>query len=488
MTIALYCRLSPRPDGSYEGVASQESWGREYAAQHWPNQPIAVFRDEGRSAFHDDARPGYEALKAAVADGRVAHLWVVEQSRLERREVEWFTLAALLDGAGVTELHTNRDGVVRVRDEVSSIKAVLAASEVRKLRRRVMDAQDVAAAAGRPPGAVTFGYSHCTEICAHPGPKTLHVVDKQAAAIVWAAERALAGWSLANLTRSMTEQGHLGARGGPLTPTKVKKILTNATVAGQRVHRGRLTGAGNWTAILDTETSTALRRRFSAPRTVCTSDGGVHAVDVAALTSKTGRRYLLTGGLARCGECGSALVGTVKQYKSGTRAVTAPYLICSKTRGGCGRLGIKLEPTEDHVVDALLAELDTDAFRAAVAADEHQQQRRSATAELEACEARRTEFAELWAAGSLSTSEWTTARTALDLREDEARAALAVVPAPLVGVDLDAVRAAWPLMTLDEKRELIRTFVTRVVIRKAVPGTRVFDGDGRVAIEWTVVG
>ncbi|WP_307962205.1 hypothetical protein [Salinispora arenicola] len=49
------------------------------------------------------------------------HLWAVEQARIERREVPWFQMAALLDSVGIELLHTHRDGVVRVQDEVAGI-------------------------------------------------------------------------------------------------------------------------------------------------------------------------------------------------------------------------------------------------------------------------------------------------------------------------------------------------------------------------------
>jgi site-specific DNA recombinase len=78
--------------------------------------PVRVFADNHLSAADDDVvRPGYVELRAAVARGEVAQLWAVEQSRLERREAHWFTLAAELDAAGVDQLHTNRDGIVPVR-------------------------------------------------------------------------------------------------------------------------------------------------------------------------------------------------------------------------------------------------------------------------------------------------------------------------------------------------------------------------------------
>ena len=68
--------------------------------------------------------PAMRHCAQAIAAGDVAHLWCVEQSRLERREVGWFVLAAELVAAGITELHTNRDGIVRVGDDIAGIKAV----------------------------------------------------------------------------------------------------------------------------------------------------------------------------------------------------------------------------------------------------------------------------------------------------------------------------------------------------------------------------
>ena len=61
--VALYCRLSPRTDGSYEGVDLQEQWGRGYAARKWPGVPVEVFPDKGISAANGDHRPEYERLR-----------------------------------------------------------------------------------------------------------------------------------------------------------------------------------------------------------------------------------------------------------------------------------------------------------------------------------------------------------------------------------------------------------------------------------------
>jgi site-specific DNA recombinase len=104
----------------------------------------------------------------------------------------------------VSVRYTNRDGIVRVRDEVSGIKAVLAAGEVRKLRRRINDRLDVIAAEGRPAGSRPFGYAHGLD--ADDG-KTYVIVAEQAEVIRWAADRVLDGWSLANIAAELRGRG-----------------------------------------------------------------------------------------------------------------------------------------------------------------------------------------------------------------------------------------------------------------------------------------
>jgi len=481
--VALYCRLSRRPDGSYEGVDAQERWGRDYAANAWPDLPVEVFADAGISAANGDERPAYDQLRQRIRDGRVAHLWTVEQSRLERREVVWFELAAELDAAGITELHTNRDGLVRVRDEVAGIKAVLAAGEIRKMKRRVNDRLAENAANGLPPGSRPFGYVHAVD---DAGSKTYAVVPEQADAIRWAADKVLDGWSLSNIAAELRGRGLTGAHGGTLTAAAVRRFLTAPTIAGHRVHRGRTVGAGNWPPILEEDTWQAVCLKLSGRRTVKRSDGGTYPISGAAQAGHAGpgRKYVLTGGLAVCGVCGHPLVGTTKQLRNSAGVRRVPYLLCHPAKGGNACVGIVLAPTEAFVVDSLFDELDRPAFLEAVAADDHADRRTDLLASLGALDRQRDVLAELWATpGELTASEWRTARRALAEREQQLRADLAAVPPPLAGIDIGTARQAWPAMTLDEQREFLRLFVERVTVRRAVPGTRGFD-PGRVGIEW----
>lgn len=479
--VALYCRLSPRPDGSYEGVDAQEKWGRDYAASAWPDLPVEVFADAGISAANGDHRPEYERLREWLAADRIAQVWTVEQTRVERREVEWFRLAAEMVAAGIDSLHTNRDGIVRVEDEVAGIKAVLAAAEVRKLKRRVNDRLAEIAANGEPPGSRPFGYRHAVT---DDGVRTYVIVDEQALVIRDAAEKVLAGWSLANIAAEARGRGMAGAHGGTITAQAVRSWVTNPTIAGRRIHSGRDVGRGNWPAILDEDTWQACRAKLSAPRVVRRSDGGEYPVGEAH-TGPAGRRYVLTGGLAVCDVCEAPVVGSVKQMRRGHgRLVVKPYLLCHPNRGGHSCVGIMEPETTAHVVETLFAELDKPEFLDQIAADAHAARRDEIGKALLTLERKRDELAELWAApGELSAGEWRTAKRALAEQEQTLHRELAELPPPLVNVDISHARSAWPDMTLDEQREFLRLFVAQVRIRRATPGTKGFD-PRRVEIEW----
>jgi site-specific DNA recombinase len=212
---------------------------------------------------------------------------------------------------------------------------------------------DAIAAQGRPSGSVVFGYRHVKD---KSGEKTLEAVPSQAEAIRRAAERVLIGWSLANIAAELTARGLRGAHGGVIAAGQVRKMLTNATVAGHRVHRGRIVGRGVWEPILDEDTWQACKAKLTANRTVRRVGGGSYPVGAAHRGNPVCRRYLLTGGLAVCGVCSAPLVASMKQLKN--MGTTRPYYLCHPNRGGRACVGINAEDTERYVVAMLFDELD----------------------------------------------------------------------------------------------------------------------------------
>ena len=478
--VALYCRISIDRRGRKEGVEAQERWGRKYAAETWPGLPVKVFKDNHLSAADDDVvRPDYEKLRAAINRGEVEHLWTVEQYRIERREIQWFQLAAEMDAAGITELHTNRDGIVRVQDEVAGIKAVLGAGEVRRLKRRINDTLAEKAALGEPPGSRPLGYKHGKLA---DGTKTYIQVPEEAAAIRQAAEWVLSGWSLQNIARQLRERGLRGARGGEIRPNSLRESIISATTAGQRVYRGEIVGPGNWEPILDEATWQACRIKLSQPRRVVRSDGkGEYKISGRNPGNTTGRKYLLTGGLAVCGVCEHNLLGAMQPM----RGKRIPYLRCHPNAGGRGCVGIALEKTQDYVVERLFEELDKPEFLGSIVADEHGARRAEIADALDVIDRRRGELATLWATpGELTATEWKEARRGLTENERELRRELAELPPPVVNIDIAGAKDAWPDMTLDEQREFLRLFIRQVKVYRLPAGTKPQFDPRRIKIEW----
>jgi site-specific DNA recombinase len=433
-------------------VDRQEQWGRSYATRVWLGPPMRVFSDTGIAAANGDVRPVYGSLRDAVAHGEIGHLWGVEQSRLERQEIGWFVLAAELAEAGIGEVHTDRDGIVCVGDGAAGIKAVLAAGEVRRLRRRVNDALDALAAEGRPPGGRHVGYRRVDG--------NLEPIPEVAEQIRLAAERVLAGWSLEAIARDFAAKGIPTAKGGRWTHDNVKRALTAPTIAGMRQHRGKVIGRGNWEPILDETTWRQLCAHLDGPK------------------HRPARKYLLSG-IAVCGRCGHGLTGRIQGGRSGKR----PIYFCQTTTGGCGRLGVNAEPLEEHVVDQLFDALNRDEFWSTLAEDDHEARRAELTRELEGIEQQHVELAQRWAKGELPAAAWDAARAGLDTRKAELTSELASVPAPLTVMDPALIQAGWGAMILDERRSILDIFVANIRVMPAKPGAKVFD-PARVHIEW----
>ncbi|HEV2928628.1 MAG TPA: recombinase family protein [Propionibacteriaceae bacterium] len=472
--VALYLRISRDKAGRLEGVGRQEKWGRGYATRMWPGLPIRAFSDNHLSAFDADVeRPQYEALRAAIRKGEVAHLWSKEQDRLEANRRRWVDLAIDLDDAGIHEIHTDRDGIVRL-DEVADIKNVLSHHVRKRLRDRVNDTLRDLAEAGRPPGGRSFGHQKGRDA---EGRATLEVVPAEADAIRWAAPAVLAGWSATAVANELESRGVPTAKGGKWSHSNVRAMLTNPRVAGFRVYRGEVLRRGNWEAILDEPTWRQLCAVLGGAHSVAATDGSTRKV---SSRPRAARRYLLTGGIAVCGRpgCGAALTGRRKSGRSGARPVYA----CFTKDGGCNRLGINAEPLERHVRDLLFEWLDTEEFAASFGSDDHIAMRADLATQIRDVNSRRVRLSKRWSSREIEDDEWDEARADLMAQRDALTARLAAVPPPSK-FDPKQLPLDWEYMLLDERRAVIRRHVHAVTVLPAKPGARAFD-PGRVRVRF----
>jgi hypothetical protein len=283
----------------------------------------------------------------------------------------------------------------------------------------------------------------------------------------------LAGDSLAAVARDLTNRGVPSARGGRWEAQTVRSVLTTPTATALRVYKGEVVGDGNWEPILDRDTWHAVRAVLSAPTTVIRSDGKEYRV---SRRKRPGRRYLLTGGLARCGRCGAALVA--QQRKGRTEGSRSAYL-CMSTRGGCNGIGIVAEPFEAEVVRQVLEDLEKNQrFRARLAAgDDHAKTRARLVKRRQAIEARRTETSAAYA--QLDIPIEMVRSVGIELDREAARMAqeLQALGEPRHGLDPDAILAGWDGMLLNEQRQVLQQLVEKVVVSRAKPGCRAFDAD-----------
>lgn len=476
--MAIYCRISKDSEGRSEGVAAQERRARALAAERWPDLPVRVFADNDITAADPSVeRPGYVSMLAALRRGEIAHVVAAEQSRLTRQPAEWEQLAVTLSLAGIPEVHTYRNGQIQVGGSrlMGRILAAVDAEEVERLKARLADRLDALAAEGRPAGGVVYGYAHGV---GDDGRKVLVPIPERAEVVRWAAEAVISGWSLTNIARTLRNKCVPTARSGRWTSTTVRAMLRAPTVAGFRVHRAEIVGKGNWPPILDEATWRQVNAILASPATVRTATGGTYRV---SRERQPARRYLLTGGVARCGRCGQPLVAQQRRSRSGG---STPSYLCHPAKGGCSGIGIGAEGLEKHVIGALLDELDRPSFLAALAgADSGAERRADIVRDLGEVEARASDLARLWAVGDLSSAEWDAARSSLTGRRGQLSEELAALPAPVAALDPGAIRAGWDSMTLDERRALIRRFIDHLVVYPAAPGTRRFD-PSRVKIAW----
>ncbi|HEV2928121.1 MAG TPA: recombinase family protein, partial [Propionibacteriaceae bacterium] len=403
--IAIYVRISKDREGRKENVATQEKLAREYAARHWPGFLVVVYCDNDLTAADPDTeRPDYERMLADIRLGKVAQVVSADQDRLTRQPSEWEELVVILGSAGITETHGYRDGITPVKGSklVGRVKAAVSAEYVEGIKVKVNEKLDALAAEGRPTGGRSYGYRH---VAADDGIKALEVIPERAAHLRWAADAVLAGWSLSGIARELVARSAPTARGGKWHASTVREMLLSPTVAGLRVHKGEVIRRGTWEPILDEALWRQVVAKLSAPRVVAASDGPRRVLSVRR---HTGRRWVLTGGIAVCGRCGAALIASRRSRANGTEI--SPAYLCQRAAGGCNGIGIQAEPLEALVRDELIAWLRTDEFAAILARDEHEARRAGLTKQLGTLEERRIKLSLRWSRGDLEDDEWDAAR------------------------------------------------------------------------------
>ena len=459
---AVYARISSDPDGDRLGVTRQVEDCRGFAERRgWPIYEVYI--DDDRSAYSGKTRPEYRRMLDDIRAGDVDAVVVWHLDRLHRqpKELEEFfdvckdaRLTSLASVTGDTDLSTH-DGQFLAR-----ILGAVAKKESDDKSRRISRKHQELAQAGRSVGGGDRPYGYRAD--------RLTVDPTEAVVVREAAARIRAGDSLRALATDLNDRGIPAGRGGAWGMQSLRRMLINPRMSGQRAYRGEIVAKGEWEAILTPEDTAQLTAILGDP---------------ARLTRRTVRRYLLSGGLLRCGLCNAVL--TARPREGGDRRY-----ICAKgpALAGCGRIAVMSEPLEDLIVEAVLYRLDTPELAAALAGVAAQDaDAEAAQASVSADRAQLEELARAYGERQITFPEYLAARKPIEARIEAgqrkvSRLTQTAAIEKYVG-DSAGLRAAWSDLPLTRQRAIVSAVLDRAIVGPAIRGRTRFDPD-RVEPVW----
>jgi DNA invertase Pin-like site-specific DNA recombinase len=461
MQTLIYTRLSEDRDGQQTATARQEADCRKLAAERgW--EISRVYEDVDISAYdRRKKRPQFEQMLADVAaDGGRILVWKLDRLIRQPRDTE--RVLDILEGSGgqLASVNDPVDTSTPMGQAMFRIGVVMAHAESSNISIRQKSKQAEIAAQGRAAG----GGWRC---CGYTKDRS-ELVPEEADRIRDAARRLIAGESARGIIRQWNEEGFTTTTGGQWVQQPFTRMMKSATIAGLRAHKGVIVADAVWPAIITREQHEKLTAVLDPAR--------------RRTTNGNPRRYLLAGGLLRCGVCGHIL--TARPREDGVRRY-----VCQKAPGlpGCGGIAIMAEPLEELIAEAVFAALDTPRLGELLAAqadsDEADERIRQIHEDGVALEELAQDY---YTHRIIDRASFLAAKQTLEERIEQNHAQLGRTRATstLAGLNGgDAVREAWAERDLTWRRSLFSLVLEHVTISRARRGYNKFDPD-RVGIIW----
>lgn len=227
---AIYARISQN-DPKVEATADQERRCRELAEREG-YAVVAVFADDGISAFTGKTRPGWLALNDGVRGGKFDVVVAVAEDRLARDAADKIGFQVECAKRGVT-WHTIGGGKVDPSTAGGALMSTLTAgiaqyeSHIKRERvqasveRRLRDGTDLN-------GPRPFGFE----------TDRLTIREPEALWVRWAIQAVLDGSTLYAIRKRLNEDGVTTSTGRPWLTTTVRQLLLRPRNAGLLVHKG----------------------------------------------------------------------------------------------------------------------------------------------------------------------------------------------------------------------------------------------------------
>lgn len=472
----IYTRISQDRGSEGLGVQRQEDACREYAARHGM-EVVEVFSDNSVSAYSGRVRPSYSAmlkrLRARDADAVIC--WRMD--RLHRRPIELEEYAEIcqgprrstpvltypVTGGGEIDLST-ADGLLRagIMGQVARFE-----SSTKRDRARAKAAQ-LAADGKWTGGRRPFGWDVVD------GRLVLN--EREADALAAAHADVLAGRSLGSVIKRWNEDGWDGE---PLLTTadkawgyaQLRQVLLRPRNAGLYEYHGDILSRDQIPPLVSESVWRAVCAVLAAPeRRRSQSNKAVH----------------LLSGIAQC-QCGEAVrSATVYGRKDPVTGKKEKHTVYRCPATGTGHVG-KREEFVDATVELWLFRLLTQWHEAEPDRPEVQAEADAIEAELEALHVREQEGGALLAAGDLTMGQMREFNSAIRRQREDLEGRLtqlgmrrpgaspADLPADWDEYEGEERFRAWLRLTLDERRDFIRSRLYVVLHSHTVGSARVFD-------------
>jgi hypothetical protein len=292
------------------------------------------------------------------------------------------------------------------------------------------------------------------------------IVDTEADELRNMARHLLDGGTLRGLVDDVAARNVPTATGKTWQSITIKRALLNPRIIGMRDVDGELQ-PGDAPPILDEDTYDKLVALLKDPAR-------------ARFTADKTRVHLLSGGVVRCGTCGSQMYANIAEARPGQYK-------CSARSGGCGRVSVLAGPLEADVTERVMARLSDAVFRRRLTdAINELGQPESMESEVAALEHRLAALGEDYAEGLIERSALhagtAKARSRIEFLRLQAarRELLQDIPEP----DVDAIIGWWEEASKARRRDVVAVLLDHVTVLPATRrGSAGVDPD-RLKWEW----
>lgn len=294
MRIVGYVRISVETDTTTSPERQRQAI--EAAVSARGDELVSLEQDIGVSASKSRLqRPGLQAARAAIHDGRADAIMVMRLDRLCRSVVDFGTLVD--EGVHVVSVTEAFDTTTPMGRAMAEILQVFARMESETTALRVASAVKYLRQHSKfPGGPIPYGYTTAP----HPSGsgRALTPLENTAQHVRWMAERIQAGWSLSRVTKDLNRRGVPAATGGGWTTASVKALLVRPSTYGYSLIDGQILRAEDGLPIqtheplLDDATRIEIAEIFSRNK--------------SNLTRRRSHSRTLSG-LVHCGSCGTKM-------------------------------------------------------------------------------------------------------------------------------------------------------------------------------------